>query len=643
MSAVAQDLESVAMTFPSRERLDSVLDLFREQTEATPARTALIAGDNTLTYEELNDLSNRLSRRLASEGIGPDSQVAVLLPRSLEMPVAVLGVLKAGAAYVPIDPRYPDERMRLILEDSRAQVLITCRAIRSSLPAFGGRVLELDSLAELGTDDRSQGPARAAGLDDLAYVIYTSGSTGRPKGVAMVHRAMANLVAWQNAVSAWLPEGARTLQFSALSFDVSFQEMFCTWTSGGALVLVSEEVRRDPAALWQLLTDQGVHRIFLPFVALQQLAEAATTRAELPATLREVITAGEPLLVTDQVVSMFRRLPGARLHNQYGPTETHVVTALTLDGDPGGWPAVPSIGRPIAHVDVRVLDGMRRPVPPGVEGEIYVGGACLARGYLHQPALTAERFLPEPGSSDPTARWYRTGDLGRVRANGEIEFLGRIDDQVKIRGFRVELGEVESGLRRHASVKECAVNAWLHDGEKRLVAYVVPRGDNPWDERALRDHCRSVLPEYMRPGHYVKLDRLPVTPSGKVDRRGLPVPVVPDQPPATPMAGGTQSVEEVILGAWRQVLGVSVAGGSESFFDLGGTSLMMVRVQQLLEHHLGRPVPVALLFQHPTVASLALHLGNPMAGSTASDSGRLAGVQARAARQRQAVARRSAA
>ena len=377
-------------------------------------------------------------------------------------------MLKAGGAYASLDPSYPVDRLHYMMDDAAIRVLLTSRRFQGLAQGRGIEVLCLDDPGTTAEDDTP--PVDGAGPDDLAYVIYTSGSTGRPKGVAMPHGPLANLIAWQIATS-MVGAGERTLQFVSPSFDVSFQEIFATLASGGELVLVSEATRRDPHAVLRLLRERSVARIFLPFVALQQLAVTGATEPDLP-DLREVITAGEQLQITPALVEWFARHPRATLHNQYGPAETHVVTAHTLAGPPADWPKRPPIGVPLPNVDIALLDPERRPVPHGTAGEIFIGGACVSRGYLNQPELTADRFLAAGGDGK---RFYRSGDLGRRIEGGAIEFLGRIDDQVKVRGFRVEPGEIETVLRQYPGVDEAAVAA--HDdvaGGKRLTAYIVP-------------------------------------------------------------------------------------------------------------------------------------------------------------------------
>jgi len=535
-----------------------------EQVERTPDVVAVVGvrgeaqeGSDLLTYGEVNARANRTARLLRDKGVGPDTIVAIVVERALETVMGILAILKAGGAYLPIDPRHPEDRILSMLNDSGTMLLLARHAVIShpSLMAWrqgsgspDGRrdILLLDRLSE---DQAAQyGSGNLEGIaspTDLAYLLYTSGSTGRPKGVAMGHLPLSNLIAWHLYDPA-LSRPARTLQFAPLSFDVSFQEIFSTWCAGGTLLLISEEERLNPTALSALLTERGVERLFLPFVALQQLADATRGR-RVPDALREVVTAGEQLQITASVADFFRRT-GCTLHNHYGPTETHVVTAHTLSGEVGDWPKLPPIGRPILNTQAHILDLHLLPVPTGSVGELHLGGDCLARGYLNRPEMTGDRFIPNPFG---LGRLYKTGDLARHLPDGVIEYLGRSDHQVKIRGFRVEPGEIEVVLSQHPAVRESAVIPWGDgsSGNKQLVAYVVPQrpapgksdipsiasGKQPPDRRdhpseterlepEFRAHLREHLPDYMIPTAFVLLDQMPLTSSGKVNRRALPAP-----------------------------------------------------------------------------------------------------------------------
>ncbi len=432
--------------------------LFEEQVERTPEAVAVVFEDHRLTYRELNQKANQLGHYLRQRGVGPEVLVGICVERSLEMVIGLLGILKAGGACVPLDPSYPTWRLLFMLEDTRAPIVLTQKHLLELLPTIQGRAFCLDSDWETITQEDQENLANLTLPENPVYLLYTSGSTGTPKGVVMRHRPICNLVAWQlqnSKLSRW----AKTLQFASLSFDVSFQEMLSTWCSGGILVLLSDDLRRDPTALLQFISEQCMERLFLPFVALQGLAEAADMAQFVPHSLREAITAGEQLRVTPQIATIFTKPKNCTLYNQYGPTESHVVSSFALTGSPEHWPELPPIGRPIANTEIYLLDSHWNPVPIGAVGELYVGGAGLARGYHNRAELTAERFVPHPFSPEAGTRLYRTGDLARYDADGNLHFLGRIDQQVKIRGYRIEPGEIEAALEEHPAVRQAVVLA----------------------------------------------------------------------------------------------------------------------------------------------------------------------------------------
>ncbi len=583
----------------------TVHQLVERQVETTPAQTAVVFADQQLTYRTLNQRANRLAHHLCALGVAPEVPVALCLERSLDLPVAVLAVLKAGGAYVPLDPAYPAERLGYMLRDSQAPVLVAHSRLLSKLPPYAGRIVQLDTAAESLTREYSDNPPTHAQPDNLLYILYTSGSTGTPKGVAMPHRPLVNLVSWQQQTTT-LDHPARTLQFSSLSFDVSCQELFFTLSSGGTLVMVDEDTRRDPAALWRFLRTADIERLFLPFVALQHLAQAAAEDPEPPGSLREVITAGEALQATLPVRNLFARLEGCTLHNQYGPTETHVVASYRLSADPQSWEALPPIGHPIANTTLHILDPHLHPVPVGVSGELHIGGTALARGYLNRADLTAERFIPDRFSMVPGMRLYRTGDLARYRKDGSIEYLGRLDGQVKIRGYRIELGEIETVLAQCPSVRASAV-AVSEDagGDKRLVAYVVPQAQEVPNASELRAWLQTRLPEYMIPSAFVALERLPLTASGKLDRRAL-LHSAPEQPPSEqPVAAPRTATEQILANIWGEVLGVEQVGIHDNFIALGGHSLLATQIVARAWQAFQIEVPLRTLLQAQTVAALA--------------------------------------
>jgi amino acid adenylation domain-containing protein len=614
-----QIIESFNATEAPYPQEKLVQELFEEQVERTPQAQAAVYEGQCVTYAELNRRANQLARYLKDKGIGPDQLVGICVERSVEMIVGVLGILKAGAAYLPLDPNYPAERLAFMLEDAAPRIILTKKELQAELSATQAEVLVLETKSKetVGYAEANL-PAAELGLsaEKLVYVIYTSGSTGRPKGTAMAHHSMVNLIEWhRKTLSA---EGRRVLQFAALSFDVAFQEIFSTLCTGGTLVLLDEWVRRDAGALAEFLNRNSVQTLFVPPLMLQSLAEYCQTACTVPTSLLDVITAGEQLRISPEIMGFFERLPGCRLHNHYGPTESHVVTALTLSGNPGEWPTLPAIGRPISNIQIYVLDRRRQPVPVGVAGEIYIGGAGVARGYLGRPDLTQERFIVDPFSAKGPARLYKTGDLGRWRADGTLEYLGRNDNQVKIRGFRIELGEIEVQLMRHKEVKEAAV-VLREDipGEKRLVAYVTSRDESSVSVEELRAHLAAALPDHMVPGAIVSLEHLPLTPSGKLDRRALPAPAseaYASQEYEAPQG----AIEEAIAGIWQKLLRVERVGRRDNFFDLGGHSLLATQVIVRIRSLLSIETPIKMLFESPTIEKLSARLRDESRLATAA-------------------------
>ncbi|MFC9429739.1 amino acid adenylation domain-containing protein [Streptomyces sp. NPDC056987] len=578
---------------------------FERRAASEPGRTALEQDGRRVTYGELDRLAEAVAHALREASVRPGDFVAVAVRRSPAMVAAVLGVLKAGAAYVPLDLDHPAERLAMILEDTAAPVVLVDAHTRAALPPTTGRLLDVAEAA--GRAPTTPGPAPVIPADAVAYVTYTSGSTGRPKGICMPHRAVSNLVGWQLERYAPVPPGQRTLQFASLSFDVSFQEIFSTFAGGGTLVLISEDQRRDVHGLAELLTALRVERLFIPAAALQQMAEGHRAGGGLPAGLRTVISGSEQLVVTDDLRQLFAGLPDGRLHNEYGPSETHVTTAHTLARDPAGWPAWAPIGRPVTASRVYLLDAWGRPVPVGVTGELCVGGAGLAHGYLGMPAATAAAFVPDPFSGEPGARLYRTGDQARYRPDGTLEFLGRADDQVKIRGYRVELGEVRTVLEEHPEVGTAFVRVWgERSADRRLVAYATPAPGTDPDEEGLREHLRARLPAYMVPAAYVLLEKFPLTVNGKVDQRRLPEPRF-----GSARRNGGERVEPCgererrTARRFAAVLSTEAVGRDEDFFRLGGSSLLVARLLTQIREEFSVTVPFTDFFGDPTVAGLA--------------------------------------
>ena len=577
--------------------------LFEQQVKKKPTAIAVEGGGQQWSYDTLNRRANQLAYFLRTQGVGPNVLVGICLERSLDMVTSVLAILKAGGAYVPLDSSYPPNRLAYMLNQAQLDIVLTHSRLHDRLPQSRRLTFCLDqdwkNLADAPTDDH-QYPLPST---SLGYVIYTSGSTGNPKGVAMPHGPLVNLIHWQIKNSA--VKTGKTLQFTPISFDVSFQEIFSTLTAGGTIVLIEDAVRRDPYALLKVIENQSIERLFLPFVALQQLAEVAVSvgAAATNLNLREVITAGEQLRITPALARWFSQMPHCTLWNQYGPSESHVVTAYQLSGKPDEWPALPPIGKAIDNAEIHLLGENLLPVSPGDIGEIYIGGACLAKEYLHRPDLSAKRFIEIAG--DRAVRLYRTGDLARCLANGDYEYLGRCDQQVKIRGYRIELGEIEAVLDQHNCVKEAVVIAREDQpGTRRLLGYVVLNKASDSDLAGeLRQFVGDRLPDYMIPSQITCLEAFPLTPSGKVDRRNLPVPrqSLPDDCLIEPKT----LTEQKLAAIWAKVLKLAQIGTNQNFFDLGGHSLLATQVIIRIREELEQDVPFSQIFEMPTIGELA--------------------------------------
>ncbi|MCF3102091.1 amino acid adenylation domain-containing protein [Streptomyces roseoverticillatus] len=610
----------------------SLPELLQAQAARTPEKAALIfpatvrsspAGtvplphsDTVVSYAELNARANRLGRELVRRGIGPEQIVALLLPRSSELLVAILAVLKAGAAYLPLDPEYPAERISFILEDAGAALMLTMSTVGAGAPGAGPAgpvprmVLDHEDTRALvgsrsGTDLTDADRTCPLSPHHPAYVIYTSGSTGRPKGVSMPCRGLVNLLAWQEtAMPIHEGKGSRTAQFTTISFDVSVQEILGALTSGRSLVVTTEDVRRDADELVRWLERNEISELFAPNLVVDAVCTAAVEQGRRLPALRHIAQAGEALTLTDAVRRFFGE-GTRRLHNHYGPTETHVVTAHHLPERASEWPPAAPIGAPIANTRAYVLDGGLRLVPPGTVGELYVAGTGVARGYVNRPGLTAERFVADP-FGPAGSRMYRTGDLVCWTSDGELTFVGRADDQVKVRGHRIEPSEIEAALSRHPDLVQAAVVAHEHKPSgKRLIAYVVPATGSTVGTTDLRDFARRALPDYMIPAAFVLLDELPLLPNGKLDRAALPTPDAGTTPatraPRTPQ-------EELLCGLFAQVLGLPEVGTEDNFFELGGHSLLATRLTSRIRSALGVELSVRTLFDAPTVAGLAERL-----------------------------------
>ncbi|MFF2350911.1 amino acid adenylation domain-containing protein [Kitasatospora sp. NPDC058115] len=636
---VVEEFNATARQWPAAEGW--IHQAFEERARLHPQAEALRFEGRSVGYRELDRRANRLAHRLRGLGVGRDVVVGVGMERSPELVVALLAVLKAGGAYLPLDPELPAARLEHMVRDARVPVLLTQRRVLGRLPEAGAEVLCVEEFEAAPGDAPDTAPDVEVGGEDLAYVIYTSGSTGLPKGVMNVHAAIHNRLLWmQDAYR--LDADDRVLQKTPFSFDVSVWEFFWPLAAGATLVLARPEGHRDPGYLSRTIRAERITTVhFVPSMLqafLQEPVEECTS-------LRRVVCSGEAL--PRDLQDRFLARSGARLYNLYGPTEAAIdVTHWTCraDGDPRR--PVP-IGRPIANTRIHVLDGALRPVPVGVPGELHIGGRGLARGYLNRPELTAERFVPDPFDPDPAARLYRTGDLARFREDGAVEFLGRLDHQVKLRGLRIELGEIEAVLTAHPGVREAVVTAREHRaGDVRLVAHLTAAdGAAAPGPAELAAHLRGQLPGYMVPAAFAVLDALPLTPSGKVDRAALPEPEPEGGRAQEPFAAPGAGLERTLAGLWRKVLGIERVGAHDNFFDLGGHSLLMAELRSLLASDTGHLVSMVELFQHPTVASLAAHLnrseGEPSAAPGPDARERAEHRRRAGARRQQAAARRA--
>jgi amino acid adenylation domain-containing protein len=550
-----------------------VHQLFEAQVQQTPDATAVMFEDQRLTYRELNERANQLAHYLRDLGVGPEALVGICLERSVEMVVGLLGILKAGGAYVPLDPAYPHERLAFMLSDSQAEVLLTLEKLAAKFSEPGRQVVCLDAQWQAIAQESRERPESAVSPENLAYVIYTSGTTGTPKGVLIAHRGLCNL-AVSHIRNYQAGPGSRVLHLVSFSFDAATAHLFLALCSGATLCLAEDSLVFGDALI-QMLRDHSITHALLPAAVL-----ATLPFEQLPAL--QVISSGAGVCPPDLVV---RWAKGRKFLNVYGPTEATIVSTMAkcADGD-----RRPPIGRPIANTQIYILDGHLQPVPIGVPGELYIGGVGLARGYLNRPELTREKFIPHPFSDQPGARLYKTGDLARYLPDGNIDFLGRIDHQVKLRGLRIEPGEIQAALSQHPAVQESVV-VMREDlpGNKRLVAYVVyPPNKTPL-AADLRGFLKAKLPDYMIPSAFVMLDALPLTPSGKVDRRALPA---PDRGrPETEESSATPNtpMQSLIAEIWREALGLEHVSVYDNFFDLGGHSLLSIEVIAKLEKKLG--------------------------------------------------------
>jgi amino acid adenylation domain-containing protein len=619
------DLNRTQCAFPDHLTLAS---LFESQVERAPDAPAVVFEDRSLTYAELNSRANRLAHHLVSLGVGPEAIVAIYMERSVETVTALLGVLKAGGAYMPLDPAYPNDRLAFMLDESRPLLLVTeerllPRLAEASLDrSFAVRdsrrcmpdsaVICIDPHQEAIARQSDTNPNPETMPDNLAYVIYTSGSTGRPKGVMISHRGICNRLLWGQEFYQ-LTGADRVLHAMSLSFDFASWEILTALTAGAQLVLAHPDRHQDSAYLASLIADQKVSVAgFVPSMLEALLREPGIETCH---SVRKVMSGAEAL--SGSLQDLFHARLDAELQNTYGPTEAAIdvtfwVCKRAVESTDNRT-SIP-IGRPIANTQLYILDSQLQPVPIGVPGELYIGGAGLARGYLNRPDLTVEKFIPNPFSAEPGSRLYKTGDLARYLSDGEIEFLGRIDHQVKIRGFRVELGEIETLLRQHPAVREAAVLARESpETGKRLVAYLVSKEESRPLVSELRGFLKQKLPDYMIPSVVAFLEALPRTSNGKVDRRALPAPEQNRPEQENPFVPPSTVAEKTIAEIWARVLKVDRVGIHDNFFELGGHSLLAIEIVSRLRDVFQIDLPLRSLFENPAVAALAAQIAETKA------------------------------
>ncbi len=581
-------------------------ELVEAQVARTPDAIAVEHGGKRLSYRELNERANQLARFLRKHGIGLESRVGICLRRSLELPVALLAVLKAGAACVPLDPAYPKERLSYMLTDSETPLVLSQPGLLSEVTDFDAEVVNLDPDWKLFADESRENVRSSVEPENLAYVIYTSGSTGKPRGVLLQHAGLVN----HNVAASKLfgmSSSDRMAQFASISFDIAIEEIFPTWIAGGGLIVREENASLAVGDFLRWVDENHVTALDLPTAYWHELVrELAESSLKLPRSLRLVIVGGEK--AQSGALATWRKLAGSRVRwvNTYGPTETSVIVSSYEPEETEGLPAVLPIGRPIANTKIYILSKCLQPLPAGIAGDLYVSGPGLARGYLNRPESTAEKFVADPFSSEPGARMYKTGDLAKYLPNGEIEFAGRTDDQVKIRGYRVELEEIEAVLGAHKGVHEVVVTARENSsGEKSLVAYLVPSREQVPTASELRTYLKQKLPAYMVPAAVVLLEAMPKTPNGKVDKRALPAPKAADFAATQEYVPPSNELESKLASIWEIVLDKRPVGIRDNFFELGGHSLLAARLMHRIEQQLGERLPLAALLQAPTIEQLA--------------------------------------
>ncbi|WP_394841998.1 amino acid adenylation domain-containing protein [Pendulispora brunnea] len=614
-----------------------VHELFEAQVERTPDSIAVVWHEERRTYRRLNEEANRLAHHLMRRGVGPETPVGLYMDRSLDMVIGLLAILKAGGVHVPLDPGYPQERIGFMLSDARVHVLLTHRQLAQALPSHEAAVVNVDTQRDVLRTESTENPRQGGHVDHLAYAIYTSGSTGRPKGVAIPHRAINRLVLRTNYIDI-RPED-KIAQASNASFDAAIFEIWGALLHGACLVGIDKEVAISPQDFTEQVRQQGITVLFLTTALFHLIAHAA------PAGLRSVrdVLIGGDALDGGCVKAVLEHGPPGRLLNVYGPTESTTFATYHHVRRPPSEGTIVPIGIPLSNTEIHVLDPHLQPVPVGVPGEIYIGGAGLARGYLHRPELTAERFITLAGETPAIdgVRLYKTGDRGRYLPDGTLEFLERLDHQVKLRGYRIELGEIEATLRAHPSIADAAVLVREDiPGHKQLVAYVGRAAEHEVKASDLRQHVSQQLPSFMVPAHFIVLDALPLSPNGKIDRKCLAQMGSPTPPRENDYVAPRSELEKKISAVWEDVLHRENVGVHDNFFDLGGSSLLMPRTLSKLNGVLDKKLALITLFQYPSISSLAKFLSEDFTPASTFAQTKEKANTMRSSRSRQAERRR---
>jgi amino acid adenylation domain-containing protein len=590
-------LNNTTVSYPDRNR--SLHSLIEAQALRTPEQLALVFENEKVSYRELNERSNQLAHYLRKQGIGPNMLVGVCMERSIEMVVALLATLKAGGAYLPLDPEYPVERLAMMIEDSKTPGVLTQQMLLDRLSSRDTPSFCLDTDWKILATESTSNPEVAFSPGDAAYAIYTSGSTGKPKGVVNVHQGIVNRLLWMQDAYRLTSED-RVLQKTPYSFDVSVWEFFWPLMTGARLVIARPRGHRDPRYLADVISRENITTLHFVPSMLKSFLEAV----EIPkrTSVRQVFCSGEALSADLQ--HQFFSRTDAELYNLYGPTEASVdVTHWTCHREDAR--SFVPIGRPIANIEIYILDERLQQTSAGIEGELHIGGIGLARGYLNRPELTAEKFIPNPFSNDPTARLYKTGDLARFLPAGEIEYLGRLDYQVKIRGFRIELGEIEVVISQYPGTRQVVVVAREDTpGDKRLVAYVVPHQIEQFKAVVLQEFLKSQLPDYMVP-LVIILQAMPLSSNGKIDRKALPPPTFGNDSTAHEFITARNDIEKGLVGIWSDLLAIPQIGVRNNFFELGGHSLLAIRLLSRIEQSFGKELSLASLLEAQTIEQQA--------------------------------------